>query len=117
MKQGHHLFAPDAPLPVWSQLLLLVVLAYEGAGALFGGALLILAPDDRLMNMPVEIMHGVFGDFLVPGIILALLGLITASAFFATLRRKPSDWLPTTQALGGWYAWFVAQILILRELH
>ena len=56
--------------PRWERIILLIVLAYEGAGALLGGGLLIAAPDGRYMDMPVHIMHGVFSDFLIPGFIL-----------------------------------------------
>ena len=62
--------------PTWSRILLLFVLGYEAAGALLGGALLIAAPDGRLMDMPVELMRGFFPDFLIPGIILLGLGLL-----------------------------------------
>jgi hypothetical protein len=42
----------------WQRITLLSVLGYEGAGALLGGSLLIAAPDGRVMDMPVDIMHG-----------------------------------------------------------
>ncbi len=101
----------------WQRLLLLCILVYEGLGAIVGGLLLVLAPDGRYMQMPVEMMHGVFSDFLVPGIILFALGMLTMLAFIVVLRKRPSDWLIAGLALGGLYIWFVVEIIILQELH
>lgn len=101
----------------WQRVLTLLVLAYEGAGAILGGALLAAAPDGRLMAMPVDMMHGVFPDFLVPGLILLALGVLNAAAFFAVLRRWRSDWLLAGLALGGLLVWFLVEIAILRQVH
>jgi hypothetical protein len=101
----------------WQRVILLCVLGYEGAGALVGGVLLVAAPDGRFMDMPVEILHGTFRDFLIPGVILLGLGLLTTAAFFAVLRRNRTDWVWAGLALGGWAVWFFVEIAILRELH
>lgn len=103
--------------PVWHRILLLVVLGYEAAGCLAGGALLVAEPDGSLMQMPVSLMHGAFPDFLVPGIILATLGSVTTIAFFSVLLRRVSAWWPANLALGGLLVWFYVEIAILQELH
>jgi len=103
--------------PKWEWIVLLSVLGYEAAGCLTGGALLVIAPDGRLMDMPVEIMHGVFRDFLIPGIILFGLGVLNTLAFVSVLRRTASDWFMAGLALGGLFIWFVVEIIILQELH
>jgi len=103
--------------PVWQRILLLIALGYEGAGALAGGILLIIAPDGKLMDMPVDIMHGIFPDFLVPGLILLGLGILNSVAFIAVLVRTRSDWLLSSLGLGGLLIWFITEIIILRELH
>lgn len=102
--------------PRWQRMILLCVLGYEGAGALLGGILLMAAPDGRYMKMPVEIMHGVFRDFLIPGIILFGLGILNTAAFISVLRRIRSDWFMSCLALGGMFIWFVVEIAILQEL-
>lgn len=104
-------------LPKWHWISLLIILGYEAAGCLLGGVLLILAPDGRLMKMPVEMMHGVFPDFLIPGIILFGLGLLNTIAFAAILQRSHLDWLLGGIGLGGLVIWFVVEIVILQELH
>lgn len=106
-----------AKQPKWLRLILLSVLAYEGLGCLTGGALLTVAPDGRLMDMSVEIMHGSFRDFLIPGIILFLLGILTSVAFFAVLRRNRLDWLLASLSMGGLLIWFWVEIAILLDLH
>jgi len=101
----------------WQRIIILVVLAYEAAGCILGGGLLTAAPDGRLMDMPVDIMHGIFRDFLVPGIILFGLGVLNTIAFVEVLRRTSSDWFMTGLALGGLLIWFWVEIAILERLH
>lgn len=103
--------------PNWQRLVLLVVLGYETTGAILGGILLIAAPDGRLMNMPVEIMHGFFPRFLIPGIILLGLGILNTLTFIMVLRRFKTDWLMAIFSLGGLAVWFVVEIIVLQELH
>jgi hypothetical protein len=103
--------------PTWQRITLLCVLGYEGAGALLGGILLVAEPDGRLMDMPVDIMHGFFPDFLVPGLILIGLGILNTAAFVAVLRRTRTDWLLAGLGLGGLAVWFIVEIVVLRELH
>ena len=100
--------------PLWQRLILLIVLGYEGLGSLLGGGMLAAAPDGRYMQMPVDMMHGIFPDFLIPGIILFGLGILNTFAFFAVLRRKPSDWFMASLAMGGMLIWFIVEIIILH---
>ena len=101
----------------WQRITLLAILGYEAAGCLSGGSLLMAAPDGKFMEMPVEIMHGVFPDFMIPGIILFGLGILNVVAFISVLRRSRSAWLTTGLALGGLAIWFGIEIYILQELH
>jgi hypothetical protein len=101
----------------WQRIIVLIVLGYEAAGCLLGGALLVAAPDGRLMEMPVELMHGFFRDFMIPGIILIALGILTTAAFIAVLRKVSSDWFMALLALGGLLIWFWVEIAIIKELH
>jgi len=102
---------------IWQRITLLIVLGYEGLGALAGGSLLVAEPDGRLMDMPVEIMHGVFNDFLIPGLILFGLGILNTTAFISVLRRSRIDWLLAGLGLGGLAIWFIVEIAILQEFH
>lgn len=99
------------------RIVLLAVLAYEAAGSLVGGSMLILAPDGRLMRMSVEIMHGVFPDFMIPGIILFGLGILNTIAFLAVMQRSRLNRVIAGFALGGLLIWFGVEIAILQMLH
>lgn len=101
---------------MWTRIILLCVLGYEGLGGLVGGSLLVAKPNGEFMQMPVELMRGVFPDFLIPGIILFAMGILSLYAFYSVLRMK-NDWLWACIALCGWYIWFVVEIIILQELH
>jgi len=103
--------------PRWQRIVLLIVLGFEMAGCLTGGALLIAAPNGRYMEMPVDMMHGFFQDFLIPGIILFGLGILNTLAFISVMRRTRSDWFLSALALGGLLIWFIVEIIILQELH
>lgn len=98
-------------------IVLLSVLGYEAAGAILGGLLLIVQPDGRLMDMPVDMLHGSFKDFLIPGIILLTLGLVTNGAFISVVRRSRTDWLMSAVALIGFAIWFTVEIVIIDEIH
>jgi len=106
-----------ADQPKWQRIILLSVLGYETAGALSGGILLALAPDGRLMDMPVEIMHGFFKDFLMPGFMLIGLGILNAAAFITVLLKIRNRWILASLALGGLFIWFTVEIIILQEFH
>lgn len=103
--------------PRWQRIVLLSVLAYEAAGCLLGGSLLVISPDGWLMDMPVDIMNGGFPDFLIPGIILFLMGVLNTAAFITVFRKGHSDWIMTALALGGLAIWFWVEIAILQQLH
>ena len=103
--------------PGWQRITLLSVLGYETAGALSGGFLLALAPDGRLMDMPVEIMNGFFKDFLTPGFMLIGLGILNAAAFITVLLKNRHGWILSSLALGGLFIWFTVEIIILQTFH
>lgn len=101
----------------WQRASLLTVLGYEGAGALVGGSLLVARPDGGYMDIPVSVMRGAFASFLIPGVILFLLGALNVSAVVAVWRRSLTGWIAAGLALGGLGVWFFVEIVILRELH
>ena len=100
----------------WQRIVLLIVLAYEGLGALAGGAMLVARPDGRLMQIPVGVLHGTFRDFLIPGLILFGLGSLNLAAFVAVARKIRADWIVAGLAIAAMAAWFFVEILIVREV-
>jgi hypothetical protein len=72
--------------------ILLILLAFLGLGAIFGGGVLIISPSGALFGMPLTMLeHSPFHNFLIPGIILfSVLGLIPIYLVFA-LIKKPEN--------------------------
>jgi len=101
----------------WQQILLLLILAYEGWGGLTGGTLLVLRPDGHYMKMDINIMHGFFPDFFIPGLILIGMGALTTTAFIAVLKRTKFDWILAGMAMYGYIIWFTVEIAVLGQLH
>lgn len=66
------------------------LLLFNGIGALYGGGLLIMDPTGRLLKLPFEyISNTVFGNYLLPGIVLFLfLGVGSIVLAALTFFRK-----------------------------
>jgi hypothetical protein len=109
---------PKSPRPagVWS---LIVLQLFIGVAALISGPMFFLAPDGRLMQMPVTYLKGSpFNDFLIPGIILFIfVGIFPIIAGIGLLKR--SIW-PLMNVLNpfksyywAWTASWAAGLIIL----
>lgn len=97
--------------------MLLSVLGFEGLGGIVGSGMLIASPDGKYMDMPVSIMHGTFSDFLIPGIILFGMSVLSIISFTSVLRRSDNDWFMASTAIFGWTMWFWVEIAIVLELY
>jgi hypothetical protein len=73
--------------------ILLVLLAFLGIGAVFGGGVLIISPDGSLFGMPLSLLeNSPFGSFLIPGIILlTILGLMPICTIVALIKKPKSE--------------------------
>lgn len=67
----------------------MLLLAFNGLGAIYGGTLLIADPSGKLIQMPMEVLNRTpFHDFLIPGIVLFnLIGVFSLVALTAMLRH------------------------------
>lgn len=115
------------PLAVWLLIALLILL---GVGAVPSGALLILAPDGHLMQMPVSMLeHSPFSNFLIPGVILfTLLGIYPLVVAYSLWKRPGWRWPdainPFKDAHWSWAAslaaggvlviWILVEVIMLR---
>ncbi|HVP21620.1 MAG TPA: hypothetical protein VMS73_07130 [Anaerolineaceae bacterium] len=97
-------------------ILLLVLLA---VGALFGGGAFLLAPDGRLIEMPIShLKNSPFKDFLIPGIFLfTFLGLYPAAVAYSLWKRLAWRWPdainPFRQFHWSWAATLAAGVIVL----
>lgn len=75
-----------------SRNVLLILLAFLGAGALFGGGVFIISPSGELFGMPLSMLDkSPFTNFLIPGIILfVVLGATPCLLAFALLKKPVS---------------------------
>lgn len=96
-----------------------LLLLFNGIGALIGGWILITHPDGSAMNLSLDLLkHTPFKDFMIPGIILFIVnGIFSLVAFNALIRNyKFAYWLILAQGviLSGW---ILIQILLIRTIH
>lgn len=71
------------------RIVAIVLLAFLGIGAVFGGYQLIMYPDGSSLGANVEwLKNSPFNDFLIPGIILLLMnGILSFLVIIITLMR------------------------------
>lgn len=69
--------------------ILLILLAFLGLGAIFGGGVLIISPSGELFGMPLSMLaNSPFNNFLVPGIILfTVLGIAPVGVTIALIKK------------------------------
>lgn len=97
----------------------LVLLAFNGIGALYGGTMLIADPTGGTMQMPLSLLeHSPFRSYLIPGIVLLLVnGFLSMATIIVLLRRHPwAAWLVMVQGtlLSGW---ILVQLAMLRVFY
>ncbi|WP_245237733.1 hypothetical protein, partial [Paenibacillus ihuae] len=86
-------------------ILLYILQAFLGVGAIAGGVMLLIDPSGEMMGMPTSVLErSPFNNFIIPGMLLFLVfGVLPLVVLFA-LVKKP-DW--------GW----AAPLNPFRELH
>ncbi|MFD2866468.1 hypothetical protein ACFSYC_17360 [Mucilaginibacter antarcticus] len=109
------------------------LLAALGAGAIFGGAVLIISPSGKLFGMPLYLLkNSPFLDFLLPGLILfLLLGLAPGLLVIALLRKTESafaekfnmfsdmrwQWGYTIYMASILIVWIQAEMFFMQAVH
>ncbi|HRH36697.1 MAG TPA: hypothetical protein PK760_00030 [Flavobacteriales bacterium] len=99
-----------------ARVALLFVQGFLAVSALICGALFLLAPDGRLIGMPLDVLrYGPFTDFFWPGVILfCALGIGHAAGFALTLQRS-SRYRSVGMLLGlVTLGWIGGQLLMVR---
>ncbi len=107
------------PKGVRRQWALLVELFLVGASALFGGATLVLGPDGGLIHLPLKLLqYSPFHDFLVPGLLLALVvGLGNLHAVWLQWRRYDLASLVSFVSGGALLVYITVEMIMLRTVH
>ncbi len=75
-----------------ARVILILLLAFLGIGALFGGGMFLISPSGSLFQMPLGLLKGSpFHDFFFPGLILFLvLGVVPCILVFALIKKPVS---------------------------
>jgi hypothetical protein len=70
-------------------VILYILLAFLGLGALGGGIALVIDPSGEMMGMPVSMLEkGPFSDFLIPGIVLlTVFGIVPLLVLYGLIKR------------------------------
>ncbi len=98
------------PARGWTAGLLLLV----GANAVVAGCGFIGDPDGSAVGIPQDWLGGTpFRDYLVPGILLTLLGLLALAAAVLQLRRSEFAWAWAIVAGLGFVGWIIVQASLM----
>lgn len=103
-------------------ILVCILLLFNGIGALYGGLSLMMHPDGSGLQLSLQLLeHTPFKSFFIPGIILFITnGLFSIFAFISLiLRKKNYEWLLVAQGfiLIGWISIQIVLIQTINFLH
>lgn len=114
--QNHH--SVNAIKQTWKWLTM-ILLAFNGVGALFGGYHLMHDPSGRSIQLPSEFLNGsIFPDYFIPGLALFLcMGVMSVVTFgFGVLQHKAFPIMVIIQGI-MLTGWLLIQILTIREFY
>lgn len=98
--------------------LLFGLLLFNGLSALFGGSVLIAAPDGSILGLPLSLLERTpFSDFLIPGLILfTVLGLGSCIGWALVYSRIPwaARWVRVVGL--GTVIWIVTQVIMIHGI-
>jgi len=98
--------------------LLFILISFVGLTAAICGLLMISYPDGRALGLVPDILEGTFfNNFLIPGIILAIVGSINVAAVFSNMQRSNNryNWsLAGGVLISGW---IIAETILIPAIH
>ncbi|MEJ2594102.1 MAG: hypothetical protein P8100_03020 [bacterium] len=102
-----------------TRILIIILLAFNGLGAVYGGIMLISDPSGWKLGLPISLLeHSPFEDFLIPGFILFIvigLGNLVVCGLVILRTGKNASWVIVAGfALAVWIA---VQLLMIRQVH
>ncbi len=101
------------------RILTIILLAFNGLGAVYGGIMLISDPSGWKLGLPISLLEdSPFDDFLIPGLLLLIvigLGSLVVCGLVILRTRKNASWVII--AGFGMAVWIAVQILMIREVH
>lgn len=94
----------------------ILLLLFNGAGAIYGGLALIRHPDGSSIGLSVELLrYTPFSDYTIPGVVLLMLnGIIDLLILLATLARLRSFYFLVCAQGCVLLLWLLMQIALIR---
>jgi hypothetical protein len=95
------------------------LLAINGAGAVYGGILLVTDPTGWKLGMPTSVLqYSPFSDFLIPGLLLLIIIGVGSLLVCALTLVKARGYAVWTLFMGFTLSiWIAVQMLMLRDVH
>ena len=98
------------------KIIAVILLLLNGIGALYGGLLLMIDPQGKLLQLPFSLLdHTPFRNFFIPGLILFIFnGCLCIAAVVMVIRNSVYyPWMVILQGfiLGGW---ILIEIIMIR---
>ncbi len=98
---------------------LFILVSFIAVTSAVSGLLMISSPDGTLLNLPVSLLENTpFNNYMVPGILLALLvGGVNMAAVFFNLQRHRARY---NWAIAGGFMislWIGVQLLLIQAAH
>ena len=100
------------------KIVLLALLAFTGLTATLGGLILIADNSGAIMGMSTDLLsHTLFNSFLLPGVVLTLVGSIHLAAVFTILQNSNRKYTWSLAAGILILAWIITQMIMIRAFH
>ncbi len=96
----------------------IILLAFLGISAMFGGGAFIIDPSGSLIQIPLShLEHSPFRNFLIPGLILFLFNGVSG-IFIAVIVFKKYKFYAELVILQGFVqvVWIVVQLIMIRSV-
>lgn len=100
-------------------VIIYVLLLFNGTGAIYGGWNLIIHPDGSSIQLSLDLLkHGPFQNYLIPGIVLFIAnGLFSFVAIFAMLFHLRNNYLLIMAQGAILTGWIIIQIFLIQTVY
>ena len=100
------------------KILLFILILFIAATSTLSGILMITDPNGGLLKLELALLSGTpFKNFLIPGILLSIVGGVNLIALFYNIQKHPRryNWAIT----GGFLisAWIIVQMILITVLY
>lgn len=98
--------------------LLFILVSVIGITATSSGLMMVSDPGGHALNLPASVLdNSPFNDFIIPGILLTIIGAINLFAVFYNMQRHPNryNWAMAGGILIS--GWIIIQIILVQHFY